>query len=264
MDKNTTTTTTSPTTGVTGLTNQKNSSDLKNVETIPLTTTSSPTISNTTTIITTTTTLVSPPSTTLSSSVTNQNLVSVTNRNGISRLTHSSVLGGLKYYIGGGRDDLDHHLNHNTIEDPTVHSKHFGDGSIMTSSRFSAIIMTPTTPTTPTTRTTTTKSEIYDDYEDSNDSDRHDDDDNDSGSSESQENNSKDLTQILSRTVRDVETTTRRSGRVALSRISTPKRKFMLPGVRCNKIQIIAISLSFKILLLFIMLQRIHRRERDY
>lgn len=104
------------------------------------------------------------------------------------------------------------------IDDPRLHDNHLGDGFI------------PRTTSTTILSTSTT---------DSNDDDSNDTDyDSFSNSNESQyssENSSDDSMKTVSRLIRDVETTTRRSSRKSLAKSSTPKRKCFIAfgGVVC-------------------------------
>lgn len=99
------------------------------------------------------------------------------------------------------------------IDDPRLHDNHLGDGFIVTIPR-----------TTSTTIPSTSTTDSNDDDDNSNDTDY----DSFSNSNESQyssENSSDDSMKTVSRLIRDVETTTRRSSRKSLAKSSTPKRK---------------------------------------
>ncbi|XP_061389620.1 platelet-derived growth factor receptor alpha, partial [Musca vetustissima] len=219
-----TTTTTIPSSiGIMGLTNSNQLDDNNNLITnIYTTTTPIPPLSTTTKTTTVITTTTSPVMSTLPSTVTNQKLVNVINS--ISSRPSPSHHSQSGRRLRRRNNRLDNFISIDVnppqltngdgnamlnIDDPRLHDNHLGDGFIMTIPR--------TTTMTTITPTTTTDSYNYDDYDanaNSNES---------SSSSSSSENSSDNSMKTVSRIIRNVETTTRRSSRKYLAKSSTPK-----------------------------------------
>ncbi|XP_073825338.1 PDGF- and VEGF-receptor related isoform X5 [Musca autumnalis] len=207
MDKDTITTTTLSSTGVMGLTD---SNQLDNNLTTNFDTTTTLPIPNSTSITSTTITTTTNPVTitTLPSTVTNQKSVNVINS--ISSPRHyrrhrRSLPIDVNSPSQLTKNDGDGNNMLNIGDDPRLHDNHLGDGFIMT-------IIPRFTTTTTITSTTTDNSDYDEMISNSNES-----------LDNSSENNSNESSKPVSRTIRDVETTTRRSSRKSLAKSSTPR-----------------------------------------